>query len=48
VTLAHLIYIPFLLTVGIGIGWKLGSSTIQGEWDRAEKRREDREEGRSN
>ena len=45
-TLAHLVYIPFLLGLGFALGWHLGSSTIQGEWDRSEKRRKDREEGR--
>ena len=46
-TLAHLIYIPFLLALGFAMGWHLGTSNIQGEWDRAEQRRKAREEGRA-
>lgn len=42
-TLPHLVYIPFLLTVGIGIGWYLGSRSVQQEWARSEKRRRERE-----
>jgi hypothetical protein len=47
VTLAHLIYIPFLIALGVAVGWKLGSETIQSEWDRAKQRQLDKEEGRS-
>jgi hypothetical protein len=43
-TLPHIIYIPLMLGIGFLIGWKLGSQTVRGEWDRAEKRRRQREE----
>ncbi len=45
-TFAHWIYIPILLILGFAGGWHMGTSSIQGEWDRAEKRRKDREEGK--
>lgn len=42
-TLPHIIYIPFLLTLGVALGWYLGSRAVRSEWDRAEKRRKERE-----
>lgn len=42
-TIAHLLYIPFALIVGFYAGWMLGSRSMKGEWDRAEKRRKQRE-----
>ena len=45
-TLAHLVYIPALLALGFAAGWHLGSNGVRAEWDRAEKRRKDREEGK--
>lgn len=40
----HLIFIPFALGVGFFIGWNLGTRSVRNEWDRAEKRRREREE----
>ena len=45
-TYAHFLYIPFVLAVGFALGWHLGSSSVQSEWDRAESRRKARDEGR--
>jgi hypothetical protein len=42
-TLPHIIYIPFVLTVGFFAGWYLASRSVRGEWERAEKRRKERE-----
>jgi hypothetical protein len=46
-SLAHLVYIPFVIVLGVAAGWHLGSTTVRAEWDRAEKRRKDREEGKA-
>ncbi|MBI4817361.1 MAG: hypothetical protein HY791_13945 [Deltaproteobacteria bacterium] len=43
-SLPHLIYIPFMITLGLGVGWFLGSRSVRQEWDRAEARRKKREE----
>lgn len=40
----HLIFIPFTLGIGFLLGWRLGARTVRHEWDRAEKRRREREE----
>lgn len=45
-TVAHLVYIPFLVAIGFAAGWHLGTGAVRQEWDRAEKRRRDREEGK--
>lgn len=46
-SLSHMIYIPFLLAIGFAGGWYLGTSSVRSEWARDEKRRRDREEGKS-
>ena len=43
-TLPHIVYIPFILGSGFAMGWYFGTRTIRQEWDRAEKRRIQREE----
>jgi hypothetical protein len=43
-SIAHVVYIPLVLGTGFLIGWALGQRTVRGEWDRAEKRRKQREE----
>ena len=45
-TLAHVVYIPFILAAGIAAGWYFGTTTVRSEWDRAEQRRKDREDGK--
>ncbi len=42
--LNHIIFIPVVLLLGMLIGWSLGTRTVRGEWDRAEKLRKKREE----
>jgi hypothetical protein len=46
-SLAHIVYIPFVLGLGIAVGWHYGSRAVRGEWDRAEARRKAREEGKA-
>lgn len=41
----HIIFIPIVLAIGFLLGWRLGTSNVQNEWDRAEKKRREREEG---
>lgn len=38
-TLPHIVYIPFLLSLGFAAGWYLGTRAVRNEWARAEKRR---------
>ena len=45
-TLAHTIYIPFVLAVGFYLGWYFGTRALRAEQERAEKRRRDREAGK--
>jgi hypothetical protein len=42
-TLPHIIYIPFIITLGFVAGWHLGSRAVRNEWARAEKRRQQAE-----
>lgn len=42
-TLPHIVYIPFLITVGFALGWSLGTRAVRQEWARSEKRRKERE-----
>lgn len=43
-SLPHIIYIPLVLGVGFLSGWALASRSVRGEWERAEKRRRQKEE----
>ncbi|MBI2377612.1 MAG: hypothetical protein HYV07_26660 [Deltaproteobacteria bacterium] len=43
-SLPHVLYIPFVLTVGAAIGWILGSRAVKKDWDRADALRKKREE----
>lgn len=43
-SLPHILYIPFVLGLGFLVGWNLGSRVVRGEWQRAEKRRREKEE----
>ncbi|MCA9555597.1 MAG: hypothetical protein KC933_36545 [Myxococcales bacterium] len=36
---AHFIYIPLIIGIGFVLGWKLGASSVQNQWDRAEAKR---------
>lgn len=40
----HVLFIPFVLALGFFLGWNLGTRSVRHEWDRAEKRRRDRDE----
>jgi len=44
-TIAHLVYVPFVVLVGFFAGWSMGGRSMRGEMERAEKRRKSREGG---
>ena len=42
-TIAHVIYVPFILAVGFYAGWAIGSRQTRQEMERAAKRKAERE-----
>ncbi|MBX2813353.1 MAG: hypothetical protein KTR25_16175 [Myxococcales bacterium] len=38
-TVVHVIYIPLAVSVGVYIGWMLGTRSVQQAWDAAERKR---------
>lgn len=43
-SLAHAVYIPLVLAVGVYVGWMLGGRSVKQAWDREERRRRREEE----
>lgn len=43
-TLAHYVYIPIVLAVGIYLGFAMGSRSVRKAWEAEEKRRRREEE----
>lgn len=40
---SHVLLIPLILAVGVGVGWTLGARSVRNEWRRSEERRRRRE-----
>lgn len=43
-SVAHFVYIPLVLGLGVYFGWSLGARSVQRAWEAAERKRQ-REEG---
>lgn len=41
---AHLIYIPIIVGIGIVMGWHFGTASVQNRWDKEEEKRRHRED----